>query len=195
MKNRELSIGLSGVVVGLLIGAGSFAYSQDVSPVLEGSLLSNMVSYGDSTFEEAYLKNRSRRSVDQVRSVEVMHEAAPVAMPALTEEEKVSCLVKVRIVEELRETVLSLIPSRPIDLLVRAAIGSTFDKYIEDCIEVKEEVLQEQEEVKVTEELKEAAPAFVPDYARCDRLSGLRRSKCIVEQRDNQIFYQEGQNR
>lgn len=175
MKNREASVGVCGAIVGVLLGAGSVSYSQGVSSSLLGSVLSGAIPYTYVTteFEDVYRKQA--------------HAAAIPVATTLAPEQRESCLTKVKIVEELRSSILLLVPGRPIDDLVKYSMNKVFDSYIGNCMPVQAEVLQQLQ--PAVQPVQQAAPVeeeqTPPDYSRCEKLSGARYTSCIGAVRDN----------
>lgn len=176
LSDREVSIGICGAIVGVLLGAGSVVYSQDVSGSLMGDILgSSLTAYVADDFEAVY---RSRYG-------------APAPVAQLTAEEESACVTKVRIAEELRADVLPLLPGRPIDDLVKTAVNKAFDKYIADCKPVQADVIQaiHQEEVPVHTAAPVVEEKVQIDASYCDGLSGARYTSCLGAVRDG-IEYQ-----
>lgn len=167
MSNREVSIGICGAIVGVVLGAGSVVYSQDVSGSLMGSV--------SQEFEQAYRK----RALSAVAN-------APVE---LTKEEERECYTRVWIAEELRDDVIPLLPSRPVDEIVKRAVHDAFDDYTATCASVRPSVL---DAMRPQETLHTAAPAEekpTVDASHCEGLTGPRYTSCLGAVRDN-ILYQ-----
>ena len=174
-KNREVSIGVCGAIVGVLLGAGSVSYSQQVSGSLLGDLLTNSLSYGyrNIEFQNTYQANAGR------------HHAAS---GPLTEPEKAHCRTKIRIAEDLRNIIVPLVPARPIDDMVRRSMHSAFTEYLSGCTEVYAEVMQTL--VPATQPVAapvptEPEPVQHTDISHCTGLSGPRYTNCIGAARDN----------
>ena len=71
-------------------------------------------------------------------------------------------------------------------------MSEAFDAYVEDC-QPHYDAIHEMMQVEVP--VVEEAPSieFVPNYEHCTQYTGGRRSRCIVEERRNNIEYQGGQ--
>lgn len=199
MAHKEVSIAVFGIVVGTMLGAGSILLGRDVSSFAAnvGGRDAEFVAYRQGFIFEDQYRKRSISDMDKrvrpqarVRTGGAMPASVPedTGMPVLDPAE---CVMKVRIAEELRAIVIPIIPGRAIDLLVRSSVQKGFDDYIADCLPYYKESMMQPEGDMQMELRNEPAATFGVDPEYCDRYTGSRRSRCIAEQRDNQIQYQD----
>ncbi|KKW39566.1 hypothetical protein A2454_02420 [Candidatus Peribacteria bacterium RIFOXYC2_FULL_55_14] len=191
--HREVSIAVCGIVVGTMLGAGSLILGRDVTASVgdedaqfttyrQGIIFDNQ--YRKRAISEEDRRTRPRAEVQQFNE----SEAAPdVGQGTVVDTEE--CRQRVRYAEEIRAFVIPLIPGRAIDQLVRSSMQDAFDNYIADCLPYVEEEAQESEadaDIEVQPNV-----LFDSDDEYCYQYTGSRRSRCIVEQRENATRYQD----
>ena len=192
--HREVSIAVCGIVVGTMLGAGSLILGRDVTASVgdadaqfttyrQGIIFDNQ--YRRRAISEEDRRTRPRAEVQQFNE----SEAAPdVEQGTVVDVEE--CRQRVRYAEEIRAFVIPLIPGRTIDQLVRSSMQDAFDAYIADCLPyVGEEEVQESEAGADMEVQPDVL--FDGDTEYCYQYTGSRRSRCIVEQRENATRYQD----
>jgi hypothetical protein len=192
MKNREVSIGVCGAIVGMLVGAGSVAYSQEITASLEGNFLQGaLLGYRNSALDDARQRRSVRDAERMIHSAAAPEETVVEKLPEKTQEQKKECYNKVRTAEELREIILPLLPSRPIDELIRHTMNQAFDAYVSKCQLSYKEVLRTKEKPEVVP-VEVPQEKHVPNYDHCEGFSGVRLTRCIDDERKGNPWYRGG---
>lgn len=191
MAHREVSIAVFGMVVGTMLGAGTIIFGHDVAASLMGSADEQFVAYREgiifqNDFRKRAISEQDRRTRPQARIRTGDAETDNTVEASVVDIQE--CVQKVRIAEELRSIVIPIIPGRAIDQLVRSSLQDAFDEYVAECQPYYDEYMSEQEE-GVEVEIEEVPTVFESDDDYCDRFTGSRRSRCVVEQRENSIQY------
>lgn len=188
MAQREVSIAVCGMVVGTMLGAGTIVFGHDATAsVLGAGAEAQFVSYRQGFILQEDSRRRAiidedRRTRPQARILEDSKTTPTIAeeepVPTISDAE--GCADTVRIAEDLRADIVPLIPLRGVDRLVRRSIHAAFDAYIADCM-VNYKGYESTNEVR--SDKKKASTLFEGDKEYCLQFSGLRRSRCMVEQR------------
>lgn len=194
VHHREVSIAVCGIVVGTMLGAGSILLGRDITAsVIEAD--EQFVSYREGFIvEDQY---RKRAIVEQEKRTRPRaglmrpQKLAPVQVEEAIVLDPAECVQKIRYAKEIRGFVIPLIPGRAIDQLVRSSMQDAFDAYEADCLPYYEDWKAASQAVEVEVEFEvETGTVFDDDDRYCNRYTGSRRSRCIVEQRENQNRYQ-----
>jgi hypothetical protein len=191
MAHREVSIAVFGMVVGTMLGAGTIIFGHDVAANLMGSADEQFVAYREgiifqNDFRRRAISEQERRTRPQARIRATDREVDMGTDGPVVDIQE--CVQKVRIAEELRSIVIPIIPGRAIDQLVRSSIQDAFDEYVAECQSYYDEYMSGQEE-GIEMEVEEVPTVFESDDDYCKRFTGSRRSRCVVEQRENSIQY------
>lgn len=194
---REVGIAACGIVIGAMLGAGSILAGYNVTASVRRAD-AQFIAYRQGFILEDQFRRRSiseqdRRTRPQADVVDFDGEergASDVQEETVVDRE--ACVQKVRIAEEIRSFVIPLIPGRPIDQLVRSSMQDAFDAYIAGCLPYYEEQMSDQSGGDAVVGVKvQPEKIFEDDVRFCYRYSGSRRSRCIVEQRENKNRYQD----
>lgn len=197
MAHRETGIAVCGLILGTMIGAGFVAGGRDTVANLTG-IDSEFLSYREGVVKDSQYRRRTISEKDkrtrpraQVRTFSDT-KPQPVSQVQNTEEVQTvnfaECESKVRIARELEALVIPLIPSRPMDQLVRSSIQDVFASYRNDCLpyvgeETSSPSAEKQAKVRLNVQRKSVSRVQEKANARCYQFTGARRSRCIVRSR------------
>ena len=144
MKDKEISLGVCGVVVGLVIGAGAVMYGDSYSS--EASLLGEEVAFRGMDIEfdrQAYKRravrerdNRTRLSALERKKAEQRRkqQTPKVTPPPQREVMSAECMQKVPLVSSLKKEVLGLIPSTLDYSRVKQSVSIAFNNALSGCL-------------------------------------------------------------
>jgi len=146
--NREAGIGVCGVVVGIILGAGAILYTSDytVKADLAGMLLRGFeVAYRgmDADFDRDYFKKRAvsdrdraerapAQVVTQPRLPRTPSRVEPEAQPVQPDPK---CLAKLRVIAQVREAVRRLVPSTSDYTKLTQRITSALNDATKECVQ------------------------------------------------------------
>ena len=195
MAKNPTGIGICGVVVGMIIGAGAIMYTQHYSVVarLAGSLIgqeSFLVFRGIdpplgseykrraiSTFER--LTNNASQIVDTPRYPQTPAKEQPAVQVST------QCDETVRVVAQMREAAKRIIPGTTKYAQLRDQIAVTLNKAEQDCKAVEE--VREQAMVKTAVIPVKPKPRVNNHCEQYDKTSQ-RYTRCLVNEREGQRY-------
>lgn len=200
MAQTNSGIGVTGVVVGLILGAGAMLYTQGYS--LQAQVVSSdLVAYRGLTVDAIgdYKRRTVRNNYDQQRSslirtrtpsrptktisptrtvTPVPQKTVPTVMPLTGD-----CAIKVGAVEVAREKVLSLIPRRGSLFSLHVMVDNAFNESIEDCVSPTV-----QKAVQPVQRMNAKPKPRVNNHCEQYQYGSPRYTKCVVNERQGQRY-------
>lgn len=204
--NREAGIGVCGVVVGIILGAGAILYTSDysVSADLAGTLIRGMtVAYrgADIDFDRDYFKKRAvsdRDSSTRTPSQVVTEPRLPRTPLRVNEQDTRSvqpdakCLAKLRVIAQVREAVQRLVPSTSDYTKLTQRITAALNDATQECVQeirTQQSPVQDLEQQKPSSVSKTARPTLRVNN-RCSQygVGTQRYTRCLVNEREGQRY-------
>lgn len=175
MQNREAGIALCGVVVGVLLGAGSLLYAQGAS-------------LGADAGDVAYERIRPRDTVKRLRAA---HPSGLVEKKAEKTETIVAvpsedCAMTTGIVKELMSSVNYWVPNNVQNTQRRAEIKKAGDAIIARYCPAAASTSMKKDAAAPS--MKAAAPVDVDNDCEQYEVGGIRYNKCMANEAKNKSY-------
>ncbi|MBU0458034.1 hypothetical protein KJ652_04645 [Patescibacteria group bacterium] len=162
MTNNRSGIGVCGVIVGIILGAGAIIYTQDY-PV-KAHLAGYLLGEGEVAFRgmdvDLDMQQYSKRALSELdrktnTSPDIVTEPRRPLYPTnvnteVLQEERVVCTAKLRTIEQVREAVARLMPVTSVYSDISRRIFATLDSSMEDCGEIETKVQQERQSISTS---------------------------------------------
>ncbi len=188
MKSREAGIGVCGVVVGIILGAGALLYTNDygVRAELAGALVNPLVAFRgmDMDIDRRYFKKRAvNERYESAHPPAPLKEETPSQRPRYPSQEEIQPAVSSECSEgkKLKDDVLAMVPSTEDYLRLRSKIALAFNEVMKGC---------PSQQAK-TQTKKSAGVSPTPRVNNaCEQYGrGTQRyTRCLVNERRNQRY-------
>ncbi|MBU0767085.1 hypothetical protein KKF55_04905 [Patescibacteria group bacterium] len=193
MTNNQTGIGICGVVVGMIIGAGAIVYTQHYSVVahLAGSIIGEefLVAFRgiDPPLGSEYKRRSisvSNRTTNVSKIVtEPRYPLSPTKVqPTVVVDSK--CAEKMRVVSQMREVAKRIIPTTYQYIQLSNQIAAALDSASQDC---KPVVIQEQAMTSSAVTPVKPKPRVNNHCEQYDKQSQ-RYTRCLVNEREGQRY-------